>query len=117
MRDSCGAASECFVKCLLGSLRKRLIAASLRANPASGCSQPPDFTLDVVAPIEASAETAAWQERYLIKCKPDVQRSFLLISALEGRQTQWAGAVEITPWLMSSGTGTNSSPMRNFSCA
>ena len=71
----------------LTTLRKRLIAASLRANPASGCAQPPDFTLEVVAPIEASAETAAWQERYLIKCKPDVQRSFLLISAKGGMKT------------------------------
>jgi hypothetical protein len=69
------------------ALRKRLIAASLRANPASGCAQPPDFTLELVAPIEASAETAAWQERYLIKCKPDVQRSFLLISAKGGMKT------------------------------
>jgi hypothetical protein len=68
-------------------LRKRLVAASLRANPAPGCAEPPDFTLEVVAPIEANAETAAWQERYLIKCKPDVQRSFLLISAKGGIKT------------------------------
>ena len=69
------------------ALRKRLVAASLRANPAPGCAQPPDFTLEVVAPIEANAETAAWQERYLIKCTPDVQRSFLLISAKGGMKT------------------------------
>ena len=36
-------------------LRKRLVAASLRANPAPGCAQPPEFTLEVVAPIEANA--------------------------------------------------------------
>jgi hypothetical protein len=69
------------------ALRKRLVAASLRANPASECAQPPDFTLEVVAPIEASADTAAWQERYLIKCKLDVQRSFVLISTKGGMKS------------------------------
>jgi hypothetical protein len=76
----------------LTALRKRLIAASLRANPASGCAQPPDFTLEVVAPIEASAEATAWQERYLVKCKPDVQRSFVLISTKGGM-----GSAELAP--------------------
>jgi hypothetical protein len=71
----------------LTPLRKRLIAASLRANPASGCAQPPDFTLEVVAPIEASAEATAWQERYLVKCKPDVQRSFVLNSTKGGMKS------------------------------
>jgi hypothetical protein len=61
-------------------LRKQLIAASLRANPASGCARPPDFVLEIVAPVDASADASAWQERYLIKCNPDVRRTFLLVS-------------------------------------
>jgi hypothetical protein len=58
-------------------LRKQLIATSLRTNPAPGCTRPPDLVLEVVAPIETSADASAWQERYLIKCNPDVRRTFL----------------------------------------
>jgi hypothetical protein len=68
-------------------LRKQLIAASLRANPAPGCARPPDFVLEVVAPIEASADASAWQERYLIKCNPDVRRTFLLVSTKTGMKS------------------------------
>jgi hypothetical protein len=68
-------------------LRKQLLAASLRANPAPGCARPPDFVLEVVAPIEASADASAWQERHLIKCNPDVLRTFLLLSTKTGMKS------------------------------
>jgi hypothetical protein len=68
-------------------LRKQLIAASLRANPAPGCARPPEFVLEVVAPIEASADASGWQERYLIKCNPDVRRTFLLVSTKTGMKS------------------------------
>jgi len=68
-------------------LRKQLIAASLRANPAPGCARPPDFALEAVAPVEASADASAWQERYLIKCNPDVRRTFLLVSTKTGMKS------------------------------
>jgi hypothetical protein len=71
----------------LTPLRKRLIAASLRANPAPGCAQPPVFTLEIVAPIETAAEASAWQERYAIQCKPDVRRTFLLVAAKDGMKS------------------------------
>lgn len=71
----------------LTPLRKRLIAASLRANPAPGCAQPPVFTLEIVAPIEASAEASAWQERYAVQCKPDVRRTFLLVATKDGMRS------------------------------
>ena len=32
------------------ALRKQLVAASLRGNPASGCAEPPAFTLELVSP-------------------------------------------------------------------
>jgi hypothetical protein len=65
-------------------LRKQLIAASVRANPASGCEWPLVFTLEIVAPVQATADASAWQERYLIKCKPDVRRTFLFVSTKTG---------------------------------
>ena len=68
-------------------LRKQLIAASLRANPAPGCARPPDFVLEIVAPVEVSADASAWQERYLIKCNPDVRRTFLLVSTKTGMKS------------------------------
>jgi hypothetical protein len=71
----------------LTPLRKRLIAASLRANPAPGCAQPPAFALEVVAPVEAGADASAWQERYVIACKPDVRRTFLLVSTKDGMRS------------------------------
>src|SRR5262245_22062530 len=40
-------------------LRKQLVAASLRANPAPGCARPPDFVLEIVAPVETSADASA----------------------------------------------------------
>jgi hypothetical protein len=43
--------------------------------------------LEVVAPIEASADASAWQERYLIKCNPEVFRTFLLLSTKTGMKT------------------------------
>jgi hypothetical protein len=60
------------------ALRKRLIASSLRANPTTGCGDPPAFTLQTVAGGERSAEGSAWQVRYVIRCKADVRRTFLL---------------------------------------
>ena len=72
----------------LTPLRKRLIAASLRANPAPGCAQPPVFTLEIVAPLETTADaSAAWQERYAVQCKPDVRRTFLLVAAKDGMRS------------------------------
>jgi hypothetical protein len=71
----------------LTPLRKRLIAASLRANPAPECAQPPVFTLEVVAPLEAGADASAWQERYLVACKPQVRRTFLLVSTKDGTRS------------------------------
>jgi hypothetical protein len=68
-------------------LRKQLLAASLRANPAPGCARPPDFVLEIVAPVEASADASAWQERYLIKCNLDVRRTFLLVSTKTGMKS------------------------------
>jgi hypothetical protein len=65
-------------------LRDRLVAASLRANPAAGCARPPVFVLETVAPIQAGRDEAAWLERYLIKCQPEVRRTFLLASAKDG---------------------------------
>jgi hypothetical protein len=66
------------------ALRKRLIASSLRANPTAGCGEPPAFTLQIVAGGERSAEGSAWQERYVIKCKADVRRTFLLLLSAKG---------------------------------
>ncbi len=66
------------------ALRKQLVAASLRANPAAGCAPPPLFTLETVAPVQAGAEASAWQERYVIACKSDVRRTFLLLAAKGG---------------------------------
>jgi hypothetical protein len=68
-------------------LRKRLVAASLRANPAAGCAQPPAFTLETVAPVQATKEEPAWLERYVIKCKDDVRRTFLLLSTKDGMKS------------------------------
>ena len=68
-------------------LRKQLLTASLRANPAPGCVRPPDFVLEIVAPVESSADAPAWQERYLIKCHPDVRRTFLLVSTKTGMKS------------------------------
>ena len=73
-------------------LRKQLLPASLRANPAPGCARPPDFVLEIVAPVEVSADASAWQERYLIKCNPDVRRTFLLVSTKTGMKS-----VEVAP--------------------
>jgi hypothetical protein len=75
------------------ALRKRLIASSLRANPTAGCGEPPAFTLQTVATGETAAEGSAWQERYLIRCKQDVRRTFLLfLSAKDGMKS-----MELTP--------------------
>jgi hypothetical protein len=75
------------------ALRKRLIASSLRANPTAGCGEPPAFTLQTVAAGETTAEGSAWQERYLIRCKQDVRRTFLLfLSAKDGMKS-----MELTP--------------------
>jgi hypothetical protein len=63
------------------ALRKQMIAASLRVNPAAGCAEPPAFTLETVAPVEATPEGSAWAERYRIKCKQDVRRTFLLFAS------------------------------------
>jgi hypothetical protein len=69
------------------ALRKQLVSTSLGANPAPGCERPPAFTLEVVDPVQASADASAWQERYLIKCKPDVRRTFLFVSTKNGVKT------------------------------
>jgi hypothetical protein len=75
------------------ALRKELIASSLRANPAAGCATPPAFTLQIVVGLERSPEASAWRELYVIKCKEDVRRTFLLIlSAKDGMQS-----VELAP--------------------
>src|SRR4051794_30258768 len=61
------------------ALRKRLVASSLRANPAAGCGNPPAFTLQIVVGLERSPEGSVWRELYVIRCKVDVRRTFLLI--------------------------------------
>jgi hypothetical protein len=61
------------------ALRKRLVASSLRANPAAGCGNPPAFTLPIVVGLERSPDGSAWRELYVIRCKVDVRRTFLLI--------------------------------------
>ena len=61
------------------ALRKRLIASSLRANPAAGCGAAPAFTLQIVVGLERSPDGSAWRELYLIRRKVDVRRTFLLI--------------------------------------
>ena len=67
------------------ALRKQLVAASLRGNPASGCAEPPVFTLEVVSPEKPTAEGSAWEETYAINCKERVRRTFLLfLSVKEG---------------------------------
>src|SRR3954471_19157196 len=67
------------------ALRKQLVAASLRGNPASGCAEPPVFTLEVVSPEKPTQEGSAWEETYAIKCKERVRRTFLLfLSVKEG---------------------------------
>ena len=60
------------------ALRKRQIASSLRDNPAAGCGATPAFTLQIVVGVERSPDGSAWQEVYVIKCKVDVRRTFLL---------------------------------------
>jgi hypothetical protein len=49
------------------ALRKRLIASSLRDNPAAGCGDPPAFTLQTVAGGQRLPDVSAWMERYVIK--------------------------------------------------
>ena len=67
------------------ALRKQLVAASLRGNPASGCAEPPVFTLEVVSPEKPTTEGSAWEETYAINCKERVRRTFLLfLSVKEG---------------------------------
>ena len=67
------------------ALRKQLVAASLRGNPASGCADPPVFTLEVVSPEKPTSEGSAWEETYAINCKERVRRTFLLfLSVKEG---------------------------------
>jgi hypothetical protein len=66
------------------ALRKQMIAASLRVNPAAGCAEPPAFTLEIVAPVKATPQESAWAERYLIKCKQDVRRTFVLVASGKG---------------------------------
>ena len=61
------------------ALRKRLIASSLRDNPAAGCGATPAFTLQIVVGLERSADGSAWRELYVVKCKVNVRRTFLLI--------------------------------------
>ena len=61
------------------ALRKRQIASSLRANPAAGCGNPSAFSLQTVVGLERSPEASAWREAYVIRCKVDVRRTFLLI--------------------------------------
>jgi hypothetical protein len=75
------------------ALRKRLIASSLRANPAAGCGAAPAFTLQIVVGVERSPEASAWQEVYVIRCKVDVRRTFLLfLSPKDGMKS-----VELAP--------------------
>jgi hypothetical protein len=79
------------------ALRKRLIASSLRANPAAGCGNPPAFTLPIVVGLERSPEGSAWRELYVIRCKVDVRRTFLLIlSPKDGMKS-----VELAPGVRS----------------
>ena len=67
------------------ALRKQLVAASLRGNPASGCAEPPVFTLEVVSPEKPTPEGSAWEETYAINCTERVRRTFLLfLSVKEG---------------------------------
>ena len=67
------------------ALRKQLVATSLRGNPASGCAEPPVFTLEVVSPEKPTSEGSAWEETYAISCKERVRRTFLLfLSVKEG---------------------------------
>ena len=67
------------------ALRKQLVAASLRGNPASGCAEPPVFTLEVVSPEKPTQEGSAWEETYAINCTERVRRTFLLfLSVKEG---------------------------------
>jgi hypothetical protein len=44
------------------ALRKRLIASSLRDNPAAGCGDPPAFTLQTVAGGQRLPDVSAWME-------------------------------------------------------
>ena len=75
------------------ALRKRLIAGSLRANPAAGCGAAPAFTLQIVVGVERSPEVSAWRELYVIRCKVDVRRTFLLfLSPKDGMKS-----VELAP--------------------
>jgi hypothetical protein len=75
------------------ALRKRLIASSLRANPAAGCGTPPAFTLQTVAGGQRLPDVSAWMERYVIKCKVDVRRTFLLFLPPKGSMK----SVELAP--------------------
>ena len=75
------------------ALRKRLVGSSLRANPAAGCGNPPAFTLQIVVGVERSPERSAWRELYVIRCKVDVRRTFLLfLSPKDGMKS-----VELAP--------------------
>lgn len=62
---------------LTGS-RKKLVAATLKANPAPGCKGAPGFTLVAISPIQANQEGTIWEERYEIACEPRVRRSALI---------------------------------------
>ena len=67
------------------ALRRQLVAASLRGNPAPGCAEPPAFTLEVVSPEKPTPEGPAWEETYAINCQQRVRRTFLLfLSANDG---------------------------------
>ena len=61
--------------------RKKLVAATLKGNPAPGCKGAPSFTLVAIAPIQANQEGTIWEERYEIACEPRVRRSALVTAS------------------------------------
>jgi len=61
--------------------RKKLVAAMLKSNPAPGCKGTPAFTLVAIAPIQATKDDTAWEERYEIACEPRLRRAALVTAS------------------------------------
>jgi hypothetical protein len=55
--------------------RKKLVADSLKRNPARGCAASSAFTIGAIAPLKYDPDNSVWEERYDIACTPAVRRS------------------------------------------
>jgi hypothetical protein len=61
--------------------RKKLVADSLKKNPAPGCAAGAAFVIGAIAPLKADQEGTVWEERYDLACTPAVRRSALITAS------------------------------------